>query len=334
MKKYKKLDFNTENLESLSNSDKTSIFINKVKKIHGDKFDYSKTAYKKSTEKVTIICKQHGEFNQSPNNHLSGNGCTKCVLENRKIISNEDYIKSCKNYHGDRYDYSTIKYTGCKHNVTPSCKIHGVFTISADNFKKGHGCQKCGGNKVYNNIDFIKKSKEIHKNFYTYEKTEIKNSKEAVVITCPTHGDFKQQPYSHLLGKKCKKCSWELRLKINYEANGWGCSLWEEKAKSSKNFDSFKLYLIECKNDNESFYKIGRTFKKIKERFKYLPYDYTLIAELVSNDSCGIVSKENTIKKELKNQRYKPNLKFDGYSECFKIIDLPYIINKYNLEEI
>ena len=53
-------------------------FIEKAKKIHGDKYDYSKVEYINSHTKVCIICPEHGEFWQTPNNHLHGYGCPKC----------------------------------------------------------------------------------------------------------------------------------------------------------------------------------------------------------------------------------------------------------------
>ena len=53
-------------------------FINKAKKIHGNKYDYSKVEYKSNKTKVCIICPIHGEFWQAPNYHLLGNGCPKC----------------------------------------------------------------------------------------------------------------------------------------------------------------------------------------------------------------------------------------------------------------
>jgi hypothetical protein len=54
-------------------------FIDKIEKIHGDKYDYSKADYKNSFTKIKIICPVHGEFEQTPNRHLSGQcGCPKC----------------------------------------------------------------------------------------------------------------------------------------------------------------------------------------------------------------------------------------------------------------
>ena len=56
----------------------TSEFIDKAINIHGNLYDYSKVDYKNYKEKVTIICKKHGEFKQSPENHFYGKGCPKC----------------------------------------------------------------------------------------------------------------------------------------------------------------------------------------------------------------------------------------------------------------
>ena len=53
-------------------------FIRKAKKEHGNRYDYSKAEYKKAKERVVIICKKHGEFEQAPTNHLSGKGCPYC----------------------------------------------------------------------------------------------------------------------------------------------------------------------------------------------------------------------------------------------------------------
>lgn len=59
-------------------------FIEESKKIHGDKYDYSKVNYVNNREKVCIICKRHGEFWQEAGGHLKGYGCIKCYQEDRK----------------------------------------------------------------------------------------------------------------------------------------------------------------------------------------------------------------------------------------------------------
>lgn len=60
----------------------TEEFIAKARAVHGDKYDYSKAAYINRNTKVCIICPEHGEFWQTPDNHLSKkeiHGCFECA---------------------------------------------------------------------------------------------------------------------------------------------------------------------------------------------------------------------------------------------------------------
>lgn len=57
-------------------------FIEKSREVHGNKYDYSKINYVNYSTKVCIICKHHGEFWQTPNNHLFGAGCPSCPQSN------------------------------------------------------------------------------------------------------------------------------------------------------------------------------------------------------------------------------------------------------------
>jgi len=75
-------------------------FILKAINIHGNFYDYSRTNYKRSNEKVCIICPEHGEFWQTPNNHLKGSGCPKCGL-----------TSICESYVGDWFSENNIKFT-------------------------------------------------------------------------------------------------------------------------------------------------------------------------------------------------------------------------------
>ncbi len=74
-------------------------FINRSELLHNNKYDYSLTEYIKSSEKVSIICKEHGIFQQTPNNHLRGQGYRKCVIDNQKSNTN-DFIKKSIEIHG------------------------------------------------------------------------------------------------------------------------------------------------------------------------------------------------------------------------------------------
>lgn len=60
----------------------TEIFIERARKVHGDRYDYSKVEYVNNKTNVCIICPEHGEFLQTPNSHLEGKGCRSCFYEN------------------------------------------------------------------------------------------------------------------------------------------------------------------------------------------------------------------------------------------------------------
>ena len=86
----------------------TDEWVDKAKKIHGDKYDYSKVNYENYETKVCIICSKHGEFWQTPHAHLNGQGCPHCAVNHK--LSNKDFLEKAKQIHGDRYDYSKINY--------------------------------------------------------------------------------------------------------------------------------------------------------------------------------------------------------------------------------
>ena len=192
-------------------------FVKKAKKIHGDKYDYSKVEYKSNKEKICIVCIEdgHGEFYQTPNTHLSGSGCPKCksiAVGNRRRSSTEKFIKTVSELHNGKYDYSKVEY---KNNTTKVCIIcpeHGEFYQTPAVHLKGCGCTKCAGNIKLTSDDFIYKATKIHGDKYDYSKVVYKNSTAKVCIVCPEHGEFYQIANSHLQGSGCSKCIKNIKL--------------------------------------------------------------------------------------------------------------------------
>lgn len=183
----------------------TEAFIKKAKKVHGDKYDYSNVKYVNSATKVQIVCPTHGFFEQMPYSHLNGNGCPGCGGNTR--IDTDVFIKKSKSIHGDKYDYSLVKYTGIFNLVKIKCPIHGTFEQKAGLHLRGYGCKKCSGVEKKNTDLFIEQSKIIHGDRYSYHNVQYINNHTRVCITCPEHGNFWQLPTSHLSGKGCKKCA-------------------------------------------------------------------------------------------------------------------------------
>jgi len=114
-------------------------FIDKVKKVHGDRFDYSKVVYRGAKEKVEIICPYHGVFYQSPNNHLCGHGCPTCSGVNK--LTTEKFIEKAQAIHDKKYDYSKVEYKNTRTKVKIVCPIHGEFFQYPTNYLRGHGCK-------------------------------------------------------------------------------------------------------------------------------------------------------------------------------------------------
>lgn len=196
----------------------TEEFIKRAKEVHGNKYDYSKSKYINSKTKIKIICRTHNnEFEQRAYEHYNGQGCPKCAnIHKSKTTreSKEDFIKKAREVHGDKYDYSKVKYNGSKEKVIIICKKHGEFKQEPRIHLSGHGCKRCGEliavgripwNKMSND-EFIQRANKIHENKYTYDKTKHKSQNQKIIITCPIHGDFEQTSGNHLCGRGCFEC--------------------------------------------------------------------------------------------------------------------------------
>lgn len=184
---------------------KTKRFIEEAKQVHGDKYDYSKSEYKGCLVKICIICPIHGEFWQTPNNHLMGHGCPKCA----KTVSmdKEEFIEKARKVHGNKYDYSKVVIKKSDDKVCIICPKHGEFWQTVSAHLRGRGCIMCSKNKKLTNEEFIERAKQVHGEKYDYSKVEYLNNHTNVTIVCPKHGEFTQLPTVHLNGGGCPTCN-------------------------------------------------------------------------------------------------------------------------------
>lgn len=183
----------------------TEIFINRARKIHGSKYDYSKVEYNNSKSKLLIICPIHGAFYQTAKAHLRGRGCHKCGGSFQ--YTTETFIQAARKIHGDFFNYSEVDYKNAYSSITVICPVHGPFLQKPAAHLQGQGCFKCAVDaKSLTTEKFIKKAKEVHKNKYDYSKVNYKNNYTKIEIICPEHGPFQQYPINHLRGHGCKSC--------------------------------------------------------------------------------------------------------------------------------
>ena len=118
-------------------------FVSKSRKVHGDKYDYTRSNYINNAIAVEIICPTHGSFMQIPASHMAGANCRKCVGAEKYTV--EMFVEASKKVHGDKYDYSLIlELNTLNDRVTIICPEHGKFTQKAASHKNGMtGCVKC-----------------------------------------------------------------------------------------------------------------------------------------------------------------------------------------------
>ena len=147
----------------------TDEFIQKAREVHGDKYDYSKVNYVNSQTKVCIICPEHGEFWQTPSDHLRGHSCPNCGLQlisikNSKTI--DDYINKCNCIHNNKYDYTCSNYIDYATKVCIICPEHGKFWQNLYDHSTGHGCPKCANQQSVGEEEIINFIKENNNDNY------------------------------------------------------------------------------------------------------------------------------------------------------------------------
>jgi hypothetical protein len=192
--------------------------IKKTNYIHGGKYSYSliPSILASFKERVEIVCPTHGVFRKEWKSHLHGGGCPECENEPLRIITlmkGEDYFARAREVHGDKYDYSLSVYTGVTKKLKIICKACGLeFTRTAGNhLYKKHGCPEQGkiasiAAHTKTTRQFISEAMLVHQGYYDYAKTEYMGAQYPVIITCPHHGDFRQEANSHLQGQGCRAC--------------------------------------------------------------------------------------------------------------------------------
>lgn len=125
----------------------SEVFVAKATTVHRDRYDYTKCEYKGNHRKVIITCREHGDFEQQPANHLSGNGCPQCKLQflsDRFSDNKESFIEKAIAVHGNKFSYDKVVYVKSSEKVCITCPYHGDFFQVPNSHISGNGCSKCG----------------------------------------------------------------------------------------------------------------------------------------------------------------------------------------------
>lgn len=271
------------------------LFIEEAKTIHGDKYDYSKVIYTNSITKVILVCKEHGEFKMTPNQHVFCR--SECPMCHPKVRTTEEFVKKAISVHGKKYDYSNTRYINSYTKVEIFCNAHnGYFTQKPSDHINTGGCEYCGKIEVGKKLamskeEFVRRAKLIHKNQYNYDNVIYVNSKTKVKIFCNKHKFvFEKTPAVHVNGVSgCPKCgdsNGEKEVGRILEING----LFFEKQKKFidckyKNQLPFDFYLPRfntCIEFDGVQHFIPIEFWGGEEGFKKI-----IIRDQIKNDYCG-----------------------------------------------
>lgn len=286
--------------------DTTEVFIEKAKRIHGDRYGYEYAQYVDSYTDVIIVCSVHGNFTQRPNNHLHGAGCRQCGIENKDLFhrrSLQEFIDRAREVHGDRYDYSLVNYKNSNTKVTIICPVHGQFRQDAGQHLGGANCIKCSY------MDRGQKAKERWDNTPRVNKSERKKRRDHALI--PRITDINEVDY-HFLAEK-KGYRWVGLLPESTHEN----TLWICNAKGHRWNTSYEI----IKQRHVCHYCSQRARKTIE--------DYHILAEEAELKLTGDKPEKVTHKTWWQCKKNSEHKWFVTYNEIHQGARCPYCSGKY-----
>jgi len=266
---------------------------------HGNKYDYSLVEYINISNKVKIICPEHGEFMQNAKNHRDGQGCPKCYSLDKDM--NKEYF--IKKYGKDIYDYSLIKEPILiKSYIRIINKENGlIYDQLVDHHKRNRKPTKIESKSL------VKKLREVHNNVFDYEieKETYYATDKIKLINKLTKDETYYRVDRHLSGMKPNKVT------LNY-------------------------FLIKSKESHGDLYDYSmiKEIKRNNDRVSIICSDHGVFKQRVSNHmnlndgcpKCAGVGKWNTellvseFKKVHSDRFDYSNVKFDGVGNKVEII--------------
>ena len=210
-------------------------------------------------------------------------------------------------------DIIVVEYKGANEVIVKD--KYGLLKSTSDHLRNGH---KPTIRTAINETEYcINQFKEIHGNKYNYSKVNYTKDNKKITITCKEHGEFKQTPNVHKNGSGCMKCSYKTHKGL-YSM---------ENLKRNKNWDKImtNFYVFKLSNREEEFYKVGIS-KDVKRRVRQIArssnnkYKVECVDYLTVSLKEAIESENDLFKNTECFITYKPNHKFQGHTECYKLL--------------
>lgn len=124
-------------------------FVRRAVSKFGDIFEFDASSYVSLSHPVRFRCKEHGwQARKAEDMLLKGRcGCSKCSLRRRGLehrTSQAVVLERFRAVHGDKYDYSRVRFETYEKHVTIICRKHGEFRQLPGNHIQGNQCPRCG----------------------------------------------------------------------------------------------------------------------------------------------------------------------------------------------
>jgi hypothetical protein len=293
---------------------------------HNNYYTYEHAVYVDSKTKFQVTCPNHGPFWITPNNHLSGKGCSKCGdvrTASSKQKTTSVFTNQVEERFPGKYDFSCTLYKSARAKVDVRCTEHDiVFQITPDNLLRGKGCPLCGiASRVNtrkaqfdemvpeNERRFAEDILKVHGGRYEY-LGGYRTKESLVSLLCKDHGEFKQKALDHIGGCGCPSCA-------DYGFN---------PAKSGT------VYVMQ---DGE-LVKVGITNRAANIRLRNIKRsssrNFSVVCSFNFDQGHTARDIETALLRELRSQYEQPTEKFDGSTECFYNVNLPALLAR--IEEL
>lgn len=241
-------------------------FINEALQKHDGKYDLSKVEYVNNHTKVCIICHEkdengieHGEFWQTPQNHLYGEGCPKCIAKKMHNIfakTTEEFKQQERIVHGNRYILDKVNYVDNKTKVEIVCPIHGSFWQLPNSHLIGRGCPLCNESHLEKEVeDHINEIKHIRNKRFEWlggKSLDFYIPQYSIAIECQGIQHFRKSDFFDKHDPFENRLNRDIRKKQLCEEHGVKLYYF-----SHENFDEFL--------DEKVYHNIDELIKEIKK---------------------------------------------------------------------
>lgn len=189
----------------------------------GGRFDYDDVEeYIDEDHLFKIHCRLHGDFSQSPLDHLNSTiACPQCGPLIKKVSSVKDYkkvVNEAHDIHKGKYDYGLMEYFKASAYINIICWLHGLFQVQPGDHRRKdrdpQGCPTCSS-RMLTYEEFVEKAIKAHGDRYDYTSAIYAGTGKKLIIICKLHGPWSTRPADHIYGKHphgCPECGGSRRM--------------------------------------------------------------------------------------------------------------------------